>query len=75
MTTELRQPLTRKVGGLVITLTPEGVYTREVGSRTTFGPLPLAWIHQRAALAAAESRKPRRKVSRGLLSTRDPLEN
>lgn len=63
---------------IVITLTTEGIYTREKGRRTTYGPYTYGSLHLRCAevnVAAtlrqkAEGKAPRRRrVSRGLLTS------
>lgn len=76
MTTKLTKPVSREVEGVIISLTSSGIYLREKGRRTTYGPLPLAWLLQKAAQmeanATMQARKSRR-VTRGLLTTRDPM--
>lgn len=61
---------------LVVDIAPEGVYIRERGTRTPYGPVPWGWIHDRAARLTAEKarsereeKKETRKVTRNLLSS------
>lgn len=61
---------------LVASLTSEGVYMREKGRRTKYGPVGWGYIfHRGAEMAAIREREERttrkvvRKMSRGLLST------
>jgi hypothetical protein len=47
-------------GPIIITLAPEGIYTREKGRRTTYGPISLSSIHtQGARLRAVQVAKDR----------------
>jgi hypothetical protein len=77
MTTRLQRPVrrvvrTRRHGELVVTLTAEGVMVRELGRRTTYGPLDYGLLllqgarqfvaEQKAAKAAARKAA---KVGRG----------
>lgn len=32
-------------GPIIVTLAPEGIYTRENGRRTSYGPIPFSRIH------------------------------
>jgi hypothetical protein len=36
-------------GPIIVTLAPEGIYTREKGKRTTYGPISFAHIHMEGA--------------------------
>jgi len=53
---------------LIVSLTREGITTREKGRRTTYGPIPYAHIHLLGARMKAEElireRKARRKARR-----------
>ena len=47
-------------GSVIVTLAPEGIYTREKGRRTTYGPIAFAHIHTLGAtLRAAQIKKER----------------
>lgn len=72
MATKLTKPVTRwdERDDLVITLAPEGVYVREKGRRTRYGPLSYGALKLRCAQVNADAiRKERkaRRVSRNLL--------
>jgi hypothetical protein len=70
--TTLTKPVSRldARNDLIITLAPEGIYVREKGRRTTYGPLAYGALKLRCAMVNAEAtraaRKPRR-VTRNLL--------
>lgn len=72
MATKLTKPVSRldERDNLIITLAPEGVYVREKGKRTSYGPLAYGALKLRCAMVNAEatrqSRRTRR-VSRNLL--------
>lgn len=70
--TRLTKPVTRldERDNLIITLAPEGVYVREKGRRTKYGPLAYGALKLRCAQVNADAlRKERkqRRVSRNLL--------
>lgn len=78
MTTALTRPISRLVhsrreGLLVVRLAPEGLYIREKGRRTTYGPITYGMLFvQGAHLYAieqkrqkAEARKQRREQRHG----------
>lgn len=76
MATSLSKPLQRQLEReqLVIKITPEGIYTRQAGKRTWFGPLAWGKIHYSCQLVQANAlmeerrvRKIVRKVSRSLV--------
>ena len=47
-------------GPIIVTLAPEGIYTREKGRRTTYGPIAFSHIHTLgASLRAAQIKKER----------------
>jgi hypothetical protein len=68
-------PLTKAVSrlelrnNLIVTLAPDGVYVRQKGKRTSFGPLSYGALELHCARVNAEAnRKPRKvRVSRNLL--------
>lgn len=73
--TDLKKPVTRTVGDLVVEISALGVRYREKGRRTWFGPirhgaLYLQLVQAEVAAARREKQQTRkvRKVSRGLLS-------
>ena len=78
-TTAEKSPVSREVHGLgfgemIVTTRPDGLYIRQKGKRTTFGPLSWDFLFRRAAELAVQKNleeKPRRRrrVSRGLLTT------
>lgn len=73
MATTLTKAVARLIerDGLVVTLAPEGVYVREKGKRTQYGPLAYGRLLVKAAEVNAEairSERKSRKVTRGLLS-------
>lgn len=74
MATKLTKPVHRldERDNLIVTLAPDGVYVREKGKRTRFGPLSYKALYLRCAQVNAEAirkaRKNRKRVSRGLLS-------
>lgn len=49
---------------LVVTLAPEGIYTREVGRRTTYGPLALGKLHLMLARMHADARLAEKRAAR-----------
>ena len=61
-------------GQVIVTLAPEGIYTREKGRRTTYGPITFAHIHtmgaQLRALAVKKERLTARKARRDLRCSR-----
>lgn len=72
MATRLTKPVTRldERENLVITLAPEGVYVREKGRRTTYGPLSYGALKLRCAQVNADAirqQRKRRRVTRNLL--------
>ena len=47
-------------GQVIVTLAPEGIYTREKGRRTTYGPITFSHIHTLGAhIRAIEVKKER----------------
>jgi hypothetical protein len=74
MTTPLIKPVERVVdGGLVITLTREGLYVRERGRRQSYGPVAYSLLLLQAARDHAEmvrsaKKRQQRRISRGRLS-------
>ena len=69
----VRHHVTLQGAALVVTLAPEGIYYREKGRRTTYGPLAHGYLFQKAVeqhVLGQERDKPKRKlkVNRGLLS-------
>ena len=74
MATKLEKPLEREVGGLIVTLAPEGIYIREKGRRLKVGPLGYGVLYQRGVVSALPSLRNSKRVTRGLLSTRDPID-
>lgn len=60
---------TREGQDLVLTLSQAGVFVREKGRRTEYGPVPYGAILMRAAQLTAheETSRRRKKVSRNLL--------
>jgi hypothetical protein len=72
MATKLTKPVSRldERDNLIITLAPEGVYVREKGRRTVYGPLSYGALKLRCAMVNAEATRKERKtrrVSRNLL--------
>jgi hypothetical protein len=72
MATKLTKPVSRldERDNLIITLAPEGVYVREKGRRTSYGPLSYGALKLRCAMVNAEATRKERKtrrVSRNLL--------
>lgn len=76
MATPLTKPLQRVLEreGLVVKFTPEGVYTRQAGKRTWFGPTSWGKIHWSCQMIQVNERleekrvrKITRKVSRSLV--------
>ena len=72
MATALTKAVSRLIerDNLVVTLAPEGVYVREKGKRTLYGPLAYGRLLLKAAEVNAEairSERRTRKVSRNLL--------
>ena len=50
-------------GPIIVTLAPEGIYTREKGRRTQYGPITFSHIHTMGAqLRANEIKKERAKA-------------
>lgn len=67
--TELKKRVRREAQGgsfgpIIVTLAPEGIYTREKGKRTTYGPISFAHIHLEGARAAAIEKKKQRTKAR-----------
>ncbi len=77
MATLLSKPVSRFLPdrlyppGLVVTLTPEGIYLREHGRRLKVGPLDLATLYTRGVRAQVEAKRVtktrRKRITRGLL--------
>lgn len=73
--TALTKAVRRSAGDIVITLAPEGVYTRERRRHTWFGPLPLAALHQLLVQRTVDARvrlakaRVTRRVNRGLIAS------
>jgi hypothetical protein len=51
-------------GPIIVTLAPEGIYTREKGRRTTYGPITFAHIHTEGARLRAVAAKLERARAR-----------
>lgn len=73
LTKELRRALPRE--GLVVKFTPEGIYTREAGKRTWWGPTPWGKVHwscQKVQIdqAVAEKKTRRRRTTRAKVGLR-----
>ena len=58
MTTRIRKPVVRldDRNAIVVILAPEGVYTREKGRRTIYGPRSYLALHQYCASVQAAER-------------------
>ena len=51
-------------GPVIVTLAPEGIYTREKGRRTTYGPIAFSHIHTLGATMRAQQVKKDRLMAR-----------
>jgi hypothetical protein len=51
-------------GRIIVTLAPEGIYTREKGRRTTYGPIAFSSIHTLGAHMRAVQVKKDRTAAR-----------
>jgi len=51
-------------GPVIVTLAPEGIYTREKGRRTTYGPIAFSHIHTLGATLRAVQIKKERLTAR-----------
>ena len=51
-------------GPIIVTLAPEGIYTREKGRRTTYGPITFSAIHTLGARQRAIEIKTERTKAR-----------
>lgn len=56
----------------IVVMAPEGLYIREKGKRTTFGPMGYGYLYHRAAMltadrARAEKPSRRRRMKRSLI--------
>lgn len=72
LTKNVRRTVTTKSGReLIVTFSPEGIYTREKGRRKQMGPVPWGWVDTQAAKLVADAaladKKRRPRASRGLL--------
>jgi len=58
MTTRIRKPVERldERNAIVVILAPEGIYTREKGRRTVYGPRSYLALHQYCAGVQAARR-------------------
>ena len=81
MTSAAHSPVEREVPAgnnprdYIVRVTAAGLYIREKGRRTTYGPVSWDYIFLKAAQQSVASErsdppKPKRRVSRGLLTTR-----
>lgn len=58
-------------GAIIVTLAPEGIYTREKGRRTSYGPIAFSSIHTLGAnMRAAAIRKDRLAARKARRQTR-----
>jgi hypothetical protein len=51
-------------GPIIVTLAPEGIYTREKGRRTTYGPIAFSHIHTLGAMMRVAQIKKERVMAR-----------
>ena len=51
-------------GSVIVTLAPEGIYTREKGRRTTYGPVSFSYLHTLGATLRAAAVKKERLTAR-----------
>lgn len=64
LTKSVRREAHTSYGPIIITLAPEGIYTREKGRRTTYGPIALGKIHTLGAQMKADEIRRARAAAR-----------
>lgn len=58
---------------LIVALTSAGVTVREKGRRTTYGPLPYAWLYLQGAKMMAEARMKEKRAGRKFRAKRSGI--
>lgn len=61
-----REVWTSHFGDLVVKMTSEGIYTREKGKRTWYGPVSYNHVHMAGAKLAVEEKRRERRMGRSM---------